>query len=94
MNTTRGKNQMSSIEITKEKIIVKKRDIDGELIGLVFDKDELSEIILYRGIGEVFKISITEKTRLKIETMENHRFNTHNIRNGILRLEVRQEITS
>ena len=84
---------MSSIEITKEKIIIKKREIDGIFNGLVFNKDELSEIIIFKNIGEVLKLQIKEKTKIKIETLEMFRFNRHTLSDNILRLELREELS-
>ena len=38
----------------------------------------------------MFKMLIAEKTRIKIETLENHVFDHHRIDNEILSLETKQ----
>ncbi|MFX0186576.1 MAG: hypothetical protein ACFE8A_02450 [Candidatus Hodarchaeota archaeon] len=84
---------MSSIEITKEKIIITKREMDGEILGLIFNKDELSEIIIYQNMVNLLKLQIAEKTRIKIETIEKVAFRKHSKKNDSLLLEIRQELT-
>ncbi len=84
---------MSSIEIKKEKIIIKKREMDGECIGLIFNKDELAEIIIYQNINKMLKLQIAEKTRIKIETIEKVAFRKHSKEKNSLLLEIRQEMT-
>lgn len=64
---------MSSIEITKEKIIVKKIEEEGNFHGKIFDKNELTKINVYLVISQLehplFSLEISEdkKTRVKIE---------------------------
>lgn len=82
--------KISSIDITKEKILIKLSIAsEGEKFeGLEYDKEELEEIIIYDNYGHnMFNLEIKEKTRIKIDTLNGFEFRDPSFEDGKLRLK-------
>jgi len=80
------------IEITKEKIIIKLAEIeDGKTESLIYDKGELSKIIIRVGNmdkikEDILNLIVEDKTKIKIEITERYKIHNYELENGTLRL--------
>ena len=83
---------MLGIEITKEKIIIKLAEIeDGKTESLIYDKGELSKIIIRVGNmdkikEDILNLIVEDKTKIKIEITERYKIHNYELENGTLRL--------